>query len=321
MSRSAELVRVVRNGLVESIHLGDVAVCDPSGRLHASAGDPERLLYGRSCEKPVQGAVSVAAIDDPGLTDDEIAVLSGSHDGDEIHVRAVRRLLRRGPVPVAALQNPRDRRTKGARSRIHDNCSGKHAALLVASARNGWDLATYRRRGHPIQRRIARAVAVATDVERPIVGVDGCGLPVHGVPLRAIATMYARLTDPDRLERLGPAAERVVRGMLASPLLVGGRNRLDTDVMATTGDVVAKEGAEGLVCAALLGSGLGIAVKIADGNGRRLAPAFVAVLRALDALDDEQLGRLGRHARLRVLGGDEVQGAVEAVVRLHSARR
>jgi L-asparaginase II len=320
VTRAAELTRVIRDGLVESVHTGDVAVCDAEGRLLAAAGDPERPVFGRSCEKPVQGAVSIAAIDEPALTDDEVAVLCGSHNGEDVHVRTVRRLLRRGPVPVSALQNPRDRGSKGARSRIHDNCSGKHAAFLVASARNGWDLATYRQRGHPIQRRIGRAVAAATGVPRPLPGVDGCGIPVHGVPLRAMATMYARLARPERLGRLAAAAERAVGGMLASPYLVGGRHRLDTDVMTVTGDVVAKEGAEGLVCAAVLTQGIGVAVKCSDGTWRRAAPAVIEVLRVLGALDAGDVVRLGRHATIPVLGGDEPHGAVEPAVRLRAVR-
>ena len=316
MARPAELVRVVRNGLVESTHTGDVAVCDAAGRLHAFAGDPERMLFGRSCQKPLQGAVSLAAMDVEDLTDDEVGVLCASHAGEPAQVAAVRLLLRRGPVSTTALRNPRDRATRGARSRIWDQCSGNHAGFLVASRHRGWDLETYRRPDHPIQRRVTRAVSMATDVERPRIGVDGCGIPVHGVPLRAMATMFARLGTPERLGRLEPAAVRVVRGMLASPHMVGGTNRLDTDVMAATGNVVAKEGAEGLVCAALLTIGLGVALKVTDGNGRRLAPAFLAVLRTLGALDGTADGRLDRHARPRVLGGDETQGAVEAVVRL-----
>jgi L-asparaginase II len=319
MRPPAELVRVVRNGLVESIHHGDVAVCDADGRVLFSAGYPDRPLFGRSCEKPVQGAVSIAAIDEPGLTDDEVAVLCGSHNGEDVHLRAVRRLLRRGPVPVSALQNPRDRLSGGKRSRLHDNCSGKHAAMLVASRRNGWDLETYRERGHPVQRRVTRAVGAGTGVERPRVGVDGCGLPVHGVPLRAMATMYARLTDPERFGRLAPATDRAVRGMLGSPYLVGGRKRLDTDVMEATGGVLAKEGAEGLICASVPAQGIGVAIKSMDGSWRRPGVAFVDVLRQLGAVDDRALERLAPHARLPVLGGAEVQGAVEAAVRLRRA--
>jgi L-asparaginase II len=321
MTAPAELVHVVRNGLVESVHGGDVAVCDADGRLRAFAGDPDRMLYGRSCEKPLQGAVSFSAMDEPDLPDDEIAVMCASHSGEAIHVAAVRRLLRRGPVPVATLGTPRDRATKGARSRIWDGCSGNHAGLLVASARRGWDLRSYRAPGHPVQRRVLRAVTAATDVERPRIGVDGCGIPVHGVPLRAMATMFARLGDPERLGRLAPAADRVVRGMLAAPHMVGGARRLDTDVMtAGAGQVMAKEGAEGLVCATSLPQGLGIALKITDGNGRRLAPAFVKVLRDLDVLPVPALAGLGHHQRLPVLGGEEPQGAVEAVVRLRRVR-
>lgn len=322
MSAPAELVHVVRNGLVESVHTGDVAVCDADGRLRAFAGDPDRMLFGRSCEKPLQGAVSFSAMDEPDLPDDEIAVMCASHSGEPVHVAAVRRLLRRGPVPVAALRTPRDRATKGARSRIWDGCSGNHAGLLVASARRGWDLETYRTPNHPIHRRVLRAVTASTDVERPTIGVDGCGIPVHGVPLRAMATMFARLGSPDRLERLAPAADRVVRGMLAAPHMVGGTRRLDTDVMtAGAGQVVAKEGAEGLVCAIMLPRGLGIALKVSDGNGRRLAPAFVKVLRDLDALSEPAFEAIRHHERLPVLGGEEPQGAVEAVVRLRSPRQ
>jgi L-asparaginase II len=298
-----------------------VAVCDPDGRLRAFAGDPDRLLFGRSCEKPLQGAVSFAAMDEPELSDDEVAVMCASHSGEDVHVAAVRRLLRRGPVPVGALRTPRDRATKGARARIWDGCSGNHAGLLVAAAHRGWDLETYRAPGHPLQRRVLRAVKASTDVERPRIGVDGCGIPVHGVPLRAMATMFARFGSPDRWGRLASATDRIVRGILAAPHLVGGTGRLDTDVMiAGAGQLIAKEGAEGLVCATSLGQGLGIALKVTDGNWRRLAPAVVEVLRQLEVLPASAFDGLARHERLPVLGGEEPQGSVEAVVRLRRVR-
>jgi L-asparaginase II len=316
-----ELVHVVRNGLVESIHTGDVVVCDVDGRVLASAGDPERALFGRSCEKPIQGAVSFHAMEEPDdLPGDLLAVMCASHNGEPRHVAAVRRLLRRGSVPVSALQNPRDRMRGGTRSRIHDNCSGKHAGMLVASAHRGWDLATYRSRSHPLQRRVSRAIVDATDVARPSFGVDGCGLPVHGVTLRAMATMYARLSTPERMGRLAPSVDRVVHAMTGSPFMVGGTRRLDTDLMtASGGRVLAKEGAEALVCATSLDQGLGIAVKVTDGGWRRIGPAFVKVLRDLDVdLEDEGVRR---HEEMAVLGGEEPVGTVEAVVALRRRAR
>jgi L-asparaginase II len=109
--------------------------------------------------------------------------------------------------------------------------------------------------------------------------------------------------------------------MVAAPHLVGGTGRLDTDVMiAGAGSMIAKEGAEGLVCATSLSHGLGIALKVRDGNWRRLAPAFVQVLRALEVLPSPAFEGLARHERIPVLGGEEPQGSVEAVVRLRRAR-
>jgi L-asparaginase II len=135
-----------------------------------------------------------------------------------------------------------------------------------------------------------------------------------------MATMFARLGSPDRLGRLASATDRIVRGMLAAPHLVGGTGRLDTDVMtAGGGRVIAKEGAEGLVCATSLQHGFGVALKVADGNWRRLAPAFVEVLRQLEVLPALFDG-LARHERLPVLGGEKPQGTVEAVVRLRRVR-
>jgi L-asparaginase II len=136
-----------------------------------------------------------------------------------------------------------------------------------------------------------------------------------------MATMFARLGDPERLGRLAPAADRVVRGMLAAPHMVGGTRRLDTDVMtAGAGRVIAKEGAEGLVCATSLPQGLGIAIKATDGSWRRLAPSVIKVLRDLDVLPTSAFEHLRHHERLPVLGGEEPQGAVEAVIRLRRAR-
>jgi L-asparaginase II len=164
-------------------------------------------------------------------------------------------------------------------------------------------------------------VVAATDIDHPRIGVDGCGIPVHGMPLRAMATMFARFGSPERMGRLASATDRVVRGMLARPHLVGGTRRLDTDVMtAGAGSLVAKEGAEGLVCATSLSQGVGIALKIRDGNWRRLAPAFVRVLRDLDILPATVIEELSHHVKLPVLGGEEPQGTVEAVVRLRRNR-
>ncbi len=321
MPPAAPLVRVVRSGLEESVHAGSVAVCDVEGRVVARLGDPAHRLFSRSSMKPLQAAVSLRRFDEP-VPDELLAVMCASHNGEPVHVRTVRRLLRRGGVPESALGCPPDlpmrRADRGAAARprrVVHNCSGKHAGMLVACADAGFDLGTYLRPSHPLQRAVARAVRRATGVE-PRIGVDGCGAPVHGLPLSAMATVFARLARPERLGALAEPASRAVAAMRAHPYLVAGAGRSDTLIMRGTSNIVCKVGAEGLHCAAILDAGLGVAVKIADGGDRAAGLALVRTLALLGAISAEQADRLGPSVHPTVLGGGRPVGEMVAEFRL-----
>lgn len=328
MLSAAPLVRVVRSGLEESVHLGHVAVCDTDGRLLAWAGDPQRLVFARSSMKPLQASVSFAVMRDEDLPVPMLAVMCASHNGEEVHVRTVAALLRRFGLGVSALACPAVRpldataraRARSPRRVLH-NCSGKHAGMVAASRAAGWDLATYLRPSHPLQRRIGRAVLRATGLRRVEIGVDGCGVPVHGMALAKMAMLFARLARPDRLGDLAPEAARAISAMRAEPYLVAGRNRTDTAVMREVMGVVVKSGAEGLACAALLEPGLGVAVKVADGGERAAGPALIRALSLLDAVDEAALERLDRFARRPVFGGGRRVGETAADFVLAHSRR
>jgi L-asparaginase II len=316
----------VRSGLVESVHAGHVAVCDADGRLLAAAGDPERVVFSRSSMKPLQASVALRRIAG-SLPDDLVAIACASHNGEPDHVRAVRRLLRAGGVREGALECPPafpSRRSDAARAsgprRIFHNCSGKHAGMLVGARARGWPLETYLDPSHPLQREVTRAIRRATGVEDPPIGVDGCGLPVHGVPLRAMATLYARLARPGWLGPLRATARRAVDAMRAHPFLVAGTGRLDTALMPALPDVVSKGGAEALACAAILADGIGIAVKIEDGGDRATGPALVRVLSLFGAVGGDADAALAAVARPDVLGGGRPVGTLEAAFGLRRPR-
>lgn len=324
MPSAQPIVRLVRSGLEESVHLGHVAVADADGRLVARLGDPFHAVFLRSATKPVQAAVSLSLLGE-GLPARLIAALCGSHNGEPVHVAAARAILRREGLGVSALRCPPalplDRRAmlrSGRARRVFHNCSAKHAGMAAASARAGLDVRTYPEPRHPLQRRVLHAVRRGTGVERPRIGVDGCGVPVHGVPLAAAATLYARLLAPERFGRLGPSVERAVDAMRAEPYLVAGRGRTDTAVMAAVPGLIVKVGAEALHCAAVPALGLGVAVKVADGGERASGPALIHALRLLGAIEDAQVERLGRHARRPVTGGGRPVGEIVAAFSLRT---
>jgi L-asparaginase II len=318
------LARVIRSGLEESVHTGDAVVVDAEGALVASAGDPGLLVFARSSMKPLQATVSLslAPFD---FTDREIAVMCASHNAEPPHIEAVRSLLARAGVDEEALQCPTVRpwddeslAANPERRRINSDCSGKHGGMLAACRAQGWPLESYRDPAHPLQQEIRRAVLVASGEDDVKVGVDGCGVPVHGIPLRAMASIYARLARPDRLGHLEAHARRAVGAMRAEPYMVAGRNRPDTAAIQATTSVIAKGGAEGLMCAADLERGWGVAVKVRDGSARATGPALLVVLDSLGLLDEGALSRLTAFATPPVLGGGEPVGAITAGFELTS---
>ncbi len=341
--RSVPLVAVTRGGRVESVHRGSVAVVTEDGRLLASAGDPRQGVWLRSSAKPFQLLPFLAAGGEVrfALTTREIALAAASHSGEPAHARLAAALLAKGGFTEDDLHCGAHPPMHAASARalafarkdptpLHNNCSGKHAAMLLACRFFGHDPATYWTRGHPLQRRILASVSRMTGVPagRIARAVDGCSVPVFRVPLAALALAYARLVGggPPRETRAESAARRrIAAAMAAAPEMVAGTGRFTTDLMrAYGGTLVAKEGAEGVyavgVPAALAGRGgraVGVAVKIADGAERGRDAVTVEVLRALGLAKGARLARLRALAFRPVLNvrGDVV-GGLETVFRL-----
>jgi L-asparaginase II len=311
------LVRVVRSGVEESVHVGSVVVADADGRVLRRAGDPTRVAFARSSMKPLQAAVSLRLAEvDP--SDREVAVMCASHNGEPVHVEAVTALLRRAGLDEDALQTPPDRpidpgsasAVDGPRPMFH-NCSGKHAGMLLACSGRGFDTTTYRDSDHPLQRAVLETVEAAAGQAPDAIGVDGCGVPVHALPLAAMATLYARL-GADRVDGAG----RALAAMRTEPYLLAGRNRVCTAVMEAAPDVALKTGAEGLMCAAVPDRGIGVALKIEDGGARAADPAIVRALALVDALDPAGVPAF---ARPPVLGGGRPVGHLDASFDLEPA--
>jgi L-asparaginase II len=184
---------------------------------------------------------------------------------------------------------------------IHGNCSGKHAGMLAVCAHEGLDTGGYRNPGHPLQRRILELVVEVCDLrdDEPLVAGDDCGVPTFAMPLKALATGFARLATGEGLSgEVAGAAARLGRAMREHPFLVAGTGRFDTEVMGET-DLLCKSGAEGVFAAGSAG-GWGLAVKVSDGGGRAVRPAAVAALgrRGVEASGDGVSAKRDLHGEL-----------------------
>jgi len=297
----APLVARTRGDLLESVHHGALAVVDRAGRLLESAGDPSGWVFMRSSAKPFQALPFVAdgGPEHFGLDDADVALICASHTGRPEHARRVAALLARAGLTPEALQcgvhAPLDREAALALecrhekpSPLHHNCSGKHTGMLLRSRLHGWDTATYLDPDHPVQRDIRAALArfAGLKPEEILLGTDGCSAPNFALPLYHAAWAWARLADPrDVDEPWASAARRITAAMTAHPEMVGGPGRFDTELMRALGPAVtAKGGAEGYQALGVAPGhwpgatgGVGVAIKIADGDARQQARGMVAL--------------------------------------------
>ncbi|MEJ7813936.1 MAG: asparaginase [Rubrobacter sp.] len=292
LPEDAPLVAVGRGALVESVHRGRLAVCDPDGNVLEAAGDTEAYIYARSAAKPFQALPLVlsGAAEAFGLTDRELAVACASHNAEEPHLAAVRSILKKAGLTEDDLQSGAHlplyepeadgliRNGEEPRP-VHGNCSGKHAGMLAVCVHEGYETSTYRDPGHPLQRRILGLMAEVCGLreDEVLVAGDNCGVPAFALPLRSFATGLARVATGTALpEELAGAALRMRDAMREHPFMVAGTGRLDTDLMDST-NLLVKGGAEAVLA---VGSqdGWGIALKISDGAVRAVRPAALAVL-------------------------------------------
>lgn len=307
-------VVVTRGGRVEARHRVHAAVVRADGTVEAAVRDPHLPVWWRSCAKPFQvmPLLRSGGFDALGWGDDELALACASHGGEPEHVAIAARMLARlgldpsalacGPHEPLAARGARLAREAGPLSRLHNNCSGKHAAMLARAVQLATAVDGYHHPGHHVQHDCLASVAAWTGLPASAidVGVDGCGVPVFGLPLSHMAWSYARLADA--ATRGDAPSRRVVEAMTRRAFLVGGTDRFDTLLMdACEGRVLCKIGAEGVHTVALLNQGIGFAIKVEDGAARAQYPAVLALLQRLGALPDPLPASLQPYLRRPVL--------------------
>lgn len=336
---SPATLRIVatRGDLVESAHAVSVAVASAGalgrsgGGLVAFAGDPELATFWRSAAKPFQALplLEDGAATRFGLGTEELALTCASHSSEPVHLEVTDRFLAKigcteddlacGPHPPlgpeVASRVSRDGLTPTPR---WSNCSGKHSGMLALAKHHGWPAKGYETKEHPVQQRILEGVRKWTG-EEPVLAVDGCVAVCFGLPLSGMARAYAALGDGAT-----PGLATLRDAMLARPDLVAGTGRSCTDVMrAAPGKVVVKLGADGVYCGALVGTGLGFALKVEDGDMRTLPVALLAVLDQLaehvgwserwSALVPQHGGYDLKNTRKTVIGRVYAEGRLECV--------
>jgi L-asparaginase II len=309
---AVKLIEVTRGDVVESVHRGDIAIVNYKGDLLYYAGDPGKITYIRSAAKPIQAlnVILSSAFNEYKLSYKELAVMCASHYGEDFHRETVENILHKaglskenilgGSVPSLSNEIALKQAWNNLKSnQLFSDCSGKHAGFLSVCQKKGYPIDTYMNMDHPLQQEILTLISQVCQYprERIQVGIDGCSVPVHAFPVFNMALGYARLAKPVNFDSdLSEASQMVFRAMTQHPEMVSGTNGFCTDLIGNTnGKLIGKVGAEGIYCIGLKNEGIGIALKMEDGNMHRLPPVIIKLLSELNVLTEQELSLLKKY--------------------------
>jgi len=311
------VAKVYRGPIVDLTHIGHVAVVDCKGKILHSYGDAKRVTYMRSSAKPIQALVALesGAVDAYGVSEEELALFCASHNGEEIHTNTVKNILEKAGLGVENLQcgahpslNPKvakELEQKGLTlDNSNSNCSGKHSGMLLGSNYRDEDLESYLSISHPVQKRILKTLAEICEYNEQdiVIGTDGCGAPVHALPLHKYAQGIAKLSRPEVFDsKREKNVKRVINAMVTYPYMVAGRDRLCTDLMSICkGKLFAKLGANGYNSVGIIGEGVGLAFKSEDGSKPTVEALAVHTLYKLGYLNKKEFDALEKYHKIEV---------------------
>jgi L-asparaginase II len=312
------LVEVTRGGVVESLHRGAACVYDATGARVLAWGDVEKPIFPRSAIKLLQAVpfLETGAADVCQAHFNELALACASHGGERAHVAVARAWMERlgleeGHLACGA-HLPYEGEAANALIRagetpttLHNNCSGKHLAMLATALAKGEPVSGYHEPDHPVQRRVRDTISelAGEDLAQAPVGIDGCSVPNWGITLEALARAMARVADPKGLKVARQSAIRRLRNAVArTPFMVAGTGRFCTALIGhKSTELYVKTGAEGVFVASCYELGVGIALKIDDGAKRASEVALASILRYLEVLDDADWDALAEFTNPRIL--------------------
>ena len=299
------LATVTRGGIAESLHLGHLIVLNADGSTYLSKGSPELPIFPRSAVKSLQASAMLKA----GLTvsDEELAIICASHSGNQSHIDLVIKMLEKRDISISTLKNSVDKPLgekekiawgEKSPSQLAQNCSGKHAGMLITCKQNGWDMATYLDLNHPTQIAIKNEIEELAGEKVSAVSIDGCGAPLFALSLIGLARSISNLVKSNEAVH-----KQIVTACTTYPELVAGEGRLTTRMMKAVPGLFMKEGAEGIeVCA--LSDGRVIAIKITDGSWRPVAPIIMEIFKRWGVVMPDE--------SVKIYGGTSVIGEVIA---------
>ena len=298
-------VVVQRGKLTESIHTAKCLVKNSNYKTILSSDHSKKLIYPRSAIKIFQALpfINSGAPEKYFLNEKNLAISCSSHCGEPNHLYILMDWLKKINLSIKNLKcgihNPINNESSNnlllsgqKPNQLHNNCSGKHLAILSGCLANKMEYANYVDYDHPYQKLIRNSLEYFTEssIKQKCIGVDGCNAPQYAFSIDNLTNAMINLINKKNTRNYYSKAICILLNAIAKyPLLIGGKKRFDSEVIKhTQGRIFCKGGAEGVILFVETSKNIGGIIKIEDGNERAIPPLAMKIFFKLKLLSSNE---------------------------------
>ena len=199
---------VQRGELTESIHTAKCLVKNSNFKTILSSGHCRDLVYPRSAIKIFQALpfINSGAPEKYFLNEKILAIACSSHCGEPNHLNILKDWLKKINLSIKNLKcgihNPINNESSdnlllsGQKpTQLHNNCSGKHLAMLSGCLANKMEYDNYVDYDHPYQKLIRNSLEYFTEslIKKKGIGVDGCNAPQYAFSIDNLTNAIVNL--------------------------------------------------------------------------------------------------------------------------------
>ncbi len=321
--------KFTRSKLQESVHKIKILVTNLNNEVLLSSGNDNDYIYPRSSIKIFQAIpfIKSDAVNKYKLSSKSIAMACSSHRGENYHIKELEIWVKKIGIKIKDLKcgihNPLNlkatenlMRSNNKTNQLHNNCAGKHMAMITSSIINKYNISNYLNINHPHQIEIRNIFEKFTNkkINNKNYGIDGCSAPQYAFKINDIAKMLKNLINAYNGNfAYKKEIRKLINCVLLNPKFIGGSDSLDSRIMMINRkNIFCKGGAEGVFLFVDLNKKIVGVIKVADGNERALPSIIYNLFKKFKIMNKRELVHLKKFYDFNILNHAKIKvGSIE----------